>query len=89
MTTNLFKYLLIVENPELQALLLLVLILSSDSVNLKKASAVSFVIQAGLIDIGGIISVMSGTSLPLVILMMLAQGVYLIIDAHRAEKSGQ
>lgn len=89
MTTNLFKYLLIVENPELQALLLLALILSSDSVNLKKASAVSFLIQAGLIDIGGIISVMSGTSLPLVILMMLAQGVYLIIDAHRAEKSGQ
>ncbi|MBD1895732.1 hypothetical protein [Coleofasciculus sp. FACHB-129] len=89
MTTNLFKYLLIVENPEYQALLLLVFILSLDSVNLKKASAVSFLVQAGLIDIGGIISVMSGTSLPLVILMMLAQGVYLIIDAYRAEKSGQ
>lgn len=89
MTINLFKYLLVLEEPELQALLLLALILPSDSVNLKKTSAVSFLVQAGLIDIGGIISLVSGTPLLLVILMMLAQGVYLIIDAHRAQKSAK
>ncbi len=85
MTTNLFKYLLIVENPELQALILLALILSLESVNLKKLSDALFLVQGGIIVVTGIISVLSGTPVLLVIFQMTAQGGCLIIDAHRAQ----
>lgn len=54
---------------------------------LSRPVAVSFVAQAVLLDVMAIISVLSGTPLLLVILSMIAQGIYLLIDAHRAEIS--
>ena len=89
MTINLFKYLLIVENSKFQTLILLSLILSLQPVNFKKVNDALFVVQGGIIVVTGLISVLSGTPLPLVILQMTAQGGCLIIDAYRAEKSGQ
>lgn len=45
--------------------------------------AILFVTQAGCINAAGIISVLSGVPLILVVLLMMAQGGYLVIDAKR------
>ncbi|WP_155806175.1 MULTISPECIES: hypothetical protein [Planktothrix] len=47
-------------------------------------TATSFILQAFCIDAIGVASLLSGISLALVILLMIAQGTYLIIDAHRS-----
>jgi|GEM_PF-6533203 hypothetical protein len=47
-------------------------------------TATSFIIQATCIDAIGVASILSGIPLMLVILLMIAQGTYLIIDAHRS-----
>ncbi|MBD1934825.1 MULTISPECIES: hypothetical protein [Cyanophyceae] len=89
MTTNLFKYLLVVENSQFQTLILLALILPLQPVNSKEISDALFLVQGGIIVVTGLISILSGTPLPLVIFQMTAQGGCLIIDAHRAQKSAK
>lgn len=94
MSTNLLKYFLTVENPKTKALILLVLISPSKPVSLskkstQKPSAILFVIQAVLIVALGINSAVSGTPRLSVIVQMTAQGVNLIINAHRAQNSSK
>ncbi|CAD0229264.1 hypothetical protein [Planktothrix agardhii] len=50
----------------------------------QRLSGASFIIQATCIDAIGVASILSGIPLMLVILLMIAQGTYLIIDAHRS-----
>ncbi len=54
---------------------------------LQRIIAVSFVAQATLIGVTGNLDVLSGKSLLDVIPSMFAQGVELILKAHRAEKT--
>lgn len=46
-----------------------------------------FIIQAGCINVVGVASVLSGIAVPIVISVMIAQGIYLTIDAHRTIKN--
>ncbi|MBD2310371.1 hypothetical protein H6G20_01570 [Desertifilum sp. FACHB-1129] len=91
MITPLLKYLLVVSNPQLQAFILAALIVSgrSRSANPDLTTAILYIVQANCINIAGIISLLSGMSLPLVVLLMTVQGAYLAIDAHRTLQQGK
>jgi hypothetical protein len=98
MSFNILRYLLLAPNFELTTFLVLIMAkrmyatdsglptfqTSSKNINLQnRHRAFLLLVQAGCIDIIGIISSLSGLPVLLVIILMAAQGTYLIIDAER------
>ncbi|HAX77029.1 MAG TPA: hypothetical protein DCY88_14620 [Cyanobacteria bacterium UBA11372] len=81
MTAQLLKYTLLIPAPEVQVLILQVLIITLKSDNINQTYKLA--IKAVYIDIKGIFLVLSGFPLPLVIFWMVIQGTNLIVEAKR------
>ncbi len=83
MVSNFIKYALVLSHPELQILVFLALLISDSKPPRDRLTSALFIIQAGCIDVVGVASVLSGVAVPLVVSVMIAQGIYLTVDAHR------